>query len=369
MNVWPFIPREEFLETAEWSTDVIQSKTGEQRIALRSTPITNFRFEHTFSAHKYTLAQSLIEDAGVDTLYIPDWTARRIADATPSGDTIDCDSTGIEAGDEVILWASDVLYERFTVDSVTSTSITAENAFVKAYAVAPYVIPVRLGRAVEGLKGTRLGANIVNAQVEFEMVENYDAGDDIGLPTYLSKEVLINVPLLGSGLSTEVMREAMRVDNPLGTSFMYPEFDRARKRFTMAWHDFTPEEILTTKQFVYSRRGKQKEFWLPTYDQDVRLTANIAGLSITIEPAFIVGNPENLHLMVQDGSTKYYTRVTEVAASGANQILTINTNVGNIPKENGRVSLLTLARFDSDRVEFLNRNGLGVSVTVPCVSV
>jgi hypothetical protein len=73
--------------------------------------------------------------------------------------------------------------------------------------------------------------------------------------------------------------------------------------------------------------------------------------------------------MVQNGSTKYYTRVIQVAASGANQVLTINTNVGNITKENAKVSLLTLARFDSDRVEFLNRNGLGVSVTVPCVSV
>ena len=369
MNVWPFIPREEFLETAEWATDVIQSKTEEQRIALRSTPITNFRFEHTFSAHKYTLAQSLIEDAGVDTLYVPDWTARRIADDVPSVDTIDCDSTGIEAGDEVILWASDLLYERFTVDSVTSTSITAESAFVKFYDVAPYVIPVRLGRAVEGLKGTRLGANIVNAQVEFEMVQNYDAGDDIGLPIYLSKEVLINVPLLGGGLSTEVVREAMRVDNALGTSFVYPEFNRAKKKFTMAWHDFTPEEIFTTKQFVYSRRGKQKEFWLPTYDQDVRVVANISGSTITIEPAFIVGEPENLHIMIQNGSTKYYRRVTEIAASGANQVLTLDASIGSISKENARVSLLTLARFDSDRVEFLNRNGLGVSVTVPCVSV
>jgi hypothetical protein len=375
--VWPFAPQDGMVEAVEWATDVIRTKGGEQRIALRAEPATMLEFRHVMSPSGYTRAQSIIEFVAAGTLLVPDWAQRQRAwDAVESGDTViavDVDGYGFAVGGKVLLWDGDTANEVATITAVGSAFSIAVEPVTRTFLAAPLVLPLREGRPQEGITATRMGAALVTARVVFQLLDGDDLGADVGLPEYLGVEVLTDVPKIGGGLETGTAREFDRLDNPFGNDFVVAALNQATRRFSLAWDEFTREEVLRMKQLIYSRRGRQKVFWLPTHERDLIASAGIGavGVALAVEGNTLpTGEPDDLHIMVMAGGVRYFRQVVEVApGDDGGQELTLDEPIGvALTAAQMTISLLVHARFDSDRVEFLHRTDGGVAARMPAIS-
>jgi len=369
-KVWPFVPREEMIEVAEWATDVIRTKASEQRIALRKEPIVTFRFSHILDAYKYTFAQSLVEFAGANSLYVPDWTFKQKSLNIPDDDFIECNAVSFLPGQALILWVSDSLYERVIIESLEMNGVTLTSSVAIQYESSPYVMPSLDARPKEGISGRLLGNNLIDTNIEFELTQNEDYLYGAGtLAGYKDRFVITDVPIISAGLNISTVRDVFILENVLGTSFHYPEYTKATSKFTMSWHEFDELSIDRVKAFIYGNKGRQKEFWLQSFQNDVILTQDATNDVLTVKNCFPVGEPDDLHLLIHINGVNFYRQVVLVEQNADDQDLTLDYPIGIVSKNNVRVSRLTLCRFDSDRVEFLYKNNLGMSVTIPCVSV
>lgn len=374
--IWPFAPRDEMVEAVEWATDVIRTKASEQRIALRAEPRSLVEFRHAFSPSAFTHAQSLIEVVADSTLQIPDWAQAVALTAAPAPGTttltLDTIGRGFVVGGAALLRAGET-YESVTVSAVTATTLTV-SATTRTYTSAPLVMPLRTGRPVGGLRGSRVGAGLVNAQAQFEFIDAGDTTEASDLPVYLGTDVMTEVPLIGSGVEAGTEREVERMENVAGVDFVVATYKQASRRFSLSWHEFTRAEILRMRRLIASRRGKQKQFWLPTHEADLVPAADITASSTTL---YVLGNtlptgtPASLHIMFRTHTgAQLFRRVTAVANDALGQALTLDAALNTaLTAAQMTVSLLVLARFDSDRIEYLHRTGLGVSARMPCVSV
>jgi len=270
-----------------------------------------------------------------------------------------------------MLWASESTYQSLVVAAVGSGTLTMESA-VSAFS-SPLVLPLHDARPRDGMRGSRLGADLVNVTVRFDLLDAVDFGAEETPVEFYGEPVLLDVPLVSPGIEAGTEREVERLENPFGHDFVVPEFFYAQRSYTLSWHEFTRDEILRMKRTIYGRRGKQKAFWLPTHDRDLIPTVPIADDETELRVAgnaLATGERDDLFLMVRAYGQNHFAQVLSVTLDGDEQVLELAEALGVAIEANEMtVSLLSRARFDADRVEFLHQQGLGVSARVPVVSL
>lgn len=369
MRIWPFKPRTPVIESLEWATDVFRAKSSEQRIALRTQPRRTFSYAHFMRDQEANYARTLVRNAqGGDGFLVPDWTQSDSVGAVSSGAgvSIPANLGDVYYGDRALLWGSELSNESIDVtwDSNGLTADVAGNYF------SATILPLWAGNSPQGLSVSRTGQNLNTVQIEFILTESADLASS-SYPQYRGIDLLDDCPVIAGGLEEGLRYEVTTFDNVSGDVY----YLRARSvpEFTcqMNWLVTSRPALFSLRQWLHSRKGRQKAFWMSSLGKDLT-PVSISGTTLTVYNDLLTRPaPFDVEIIGDDGVT-YRRQVTNTVAGTPSSgrptaDLTLDSSVSATGAS--RVSFLYCVRFDSDRAELEHNAGGYINLSMPCREV
>lgn len=375
--VWPFVPQTKFRETLEWMTDVMQAYSAEQRLALREAPRQVLQYDFQLDPQQFSRAKAL-STAWAHRVYgAPVWAEATRLGALASGITLVVFNTAdadYRNDDLILLWDDDENFVAAETTTVTPTGIELKQPLTRSFSNA-YVMPLRFGRTLSGSEFSRDAHDVTKAKLSFQVTNNVDLGAASTFPQYRGKDVLTDRSVVLGDLSERIVRPVDVFDNgsgPMTTDQLRGYPDRTE---TVTFDPLNRHDAWTMRKWLHARRGRQRTFWVPSWNEDIVLVADVLASDLTIEVRNI---GYSLYYGVTDvmvdlvNGTRIFKRILSGNVNaGGNEVLDLESSFGiNIARTDVvRISLMKHVRFDSDRLELGHSYGGRVSVSVPVIEV
>ena len=377
--LWPFPAAESVNEVLEWRTDVLQARAGEQRIALRSLPREIVTFRHRCDALDMARAAELVRAGFAGDWLVPLWHMAQqpmvdlvqgdleialntsVADFRAEGFAAIAMDGGEAAPVEINAIQPDrlILAEPLVLQAPTMT--------VSAGRVT--VAPLRIGILAAEVEFVRRRQNDGTVSATFLLRDAPDLTPPV-IPSYLGSSVQTHPSLTRAPLSASLRRAVEYVDNGFGPVVIEPLRDVFERDETITLKTQGPAERWALRRWLWSVRGRQASFWLPTWGRELQLQAAMTpgSAQIRVAPvAELTAYVGRKILLEMPGGPRFRT-ITAAVADGANHRLTISSNLGEPVPVGTKVHFLTLVRSDADRVEIEHR-AVASEVTLPVLEV
>lgn len=378
-ELWPFPAAQEITEVLEWRTDVLQSQAGEQRIALRSRPREIVTFQHRYDALGMARAAELARTGFVGEWRVPLWhmAVQPTADVVQGATEIVLD-TGVadfRAGDAVAIAVdgreaslaeiADVEADRLILVEPVGAQLPAATVAATRIAVAPVRSSV-LSAPVE-IARRRQNDGMVTATF---LLRDAPVLSAPVMPTYLGRPVQTDPSLTRSSITASLRRAVEYVDNGFGPVVVEPLRDLFERGEAFTLKAQGAAERWALRRWLWSLRGRQASFWLPTWGRELQLrTAMTSGSTLmrvvpVAELAAYVGRA----ILLEMPSGLRFRTITAAVADGADHRLTLSSSLGEPVAIGIKVHFLTLMRSDADRIE-IQHGAVASEVTLPVVEV
>uniref|UniRef100_A0AAU8GRU9 Tail assembly protein n=1 Tax=Pseudomonas phage PAKlein3 TaxID=3230132 RepID=A0AAU8GRU9_9VIRU len=373
--VWPFMPQIKHREALEWLTDVIPSFNNEQRLALRAAPRQAFTHEFQLDTYQFSRAKAIATQWAHRVYGIPVWAELTRVGPLAQGITeiqVDTTVADYRSDDIIIIWQDDVKNSAVEIGAVLPDRVQLKLPLDRSFLDA-YVAPLRFARTPSGVQFRRSNRDITIASTEFLVTANKDLGGSIGLPQYRGKDVLTDRTVLVGDLNERISRSIDQMDNgsgPVSVDIKNSWVDSAK---SITFDLLDRQERWRARRWLHSLRGKQKAFWLPTWNPDLILLEDVgsAGTTLTVSP---VGYPlyygvKDIMIQLKNG-TQIFSRVLGGATDpNGNEILSLDGPVGVdfTVQEVEFICFLSHVRLNSDRID-IRHDYAGRAVTsIPVV--
>lgn len=358
--LWPFCPAPEFTEAIIYRTDLMPSYSSEQRMRLTGAPRQAYNYVYRMTHRAYERASSMIAVNGINPFDLPTWVERQRVTVSGGSTTINIDTTAssYQAGGKAVLWSSDERCEVVDIDSVTSGSITLDQPTTQDH--NGFVMPAADAYCLSGLSVTRSPQPIQEAQTEWMCYIGQDLSDASLYDLWRGLPVVDSCPRIGADTWTDTVTiPSMMVDNGLAK----PVFRKARKDpqrdISMQWMTNDPHELWGVRQWLYSRRGMQKAFWLPTWTKGFDLAAPVSptDATMTIRRLHVTSTTGALMVKLRDGA-QHYVKYTGATPSGQNEVLALDGVAGFAasPDDVSLICPLHCVRLAQDRIELSHQH-------------
>lgn len=372
---WPYIPEGSFTETREWLTDVIRTRKKEQRLSLRRGP------RKTVS-HSYMLGDSDLSNmwshdkVWVNQTYaVPDWTKfMRLGPVTKGTLELNIKAVdlGLRASGFAFIYENNAKYEVRPVKAVEPNKVVFVDSISRDYDDATIVV-IELQKHQQPLSIVRTAMGVSVAQATWEKLDDtLNASNPF--PQYAGRPVVTDHILMGGTRASERFGYDLdRIDSQLGIYTDFQEYDwETQTRGQLKWSCNDRAEFDRVRNFLDYCRGKQGEFFVPTWNNDFELALNItSGQGVKIKPNAATLFFKPFHIMIQyvDGS-RDFVKVTSAVREMDFDTLQTQPVVASRPMEQvSRICRLNLMRFDTDRFEFQHRDSGEIDISAPIVAV
>jgi hypothetical protein len=379
LPLWPFAAAQEITEVLEWRTDVLQARAGEQRIALRARPREIVTFRHRLDALGMARAAELARAGFAGEWLVPLWHMAVQPDADLAQgaaevllDTVVSDfragglaAVAVDGGDAALGEIAAIQSDRLILAEPLILQLPALTVATRRITVAPVRAGV-LTSAVEIVR-RRQGDGTVTAS--FLLRDAIDLAAPT-LPTYLGRPVQTDPSLVRGPLSASLRRAVEYVDNGFGPVMIEPLRDVFERGEAITLKAQGPTARHALRRWLWSLRGRQASFWLPTWGRELQLRVAMTSGSVFMRVAPVaalaayVGRPI---LLEMPGALRFRTS-TAAIEDGLDHRLTLSSNLGEPVPLGTRVHFLTAVRGDADRVEIKHR-ALVSDVTLSVVEV
>ena len=373
--VWPFMPQTKHKEMLEWQTDIIPSFNKEQRLALRAAPRQAFTFEFQLDPYQFSRAKAIATKWAHRVYGIPVWSELTRLGPLSAGATeilVDTTVADYRQDDIIIIWESDTNNVAVEIGAVLADRVQLKLPLEKSYQNA-YVAPLRFARTFDGMQFRRSNHDFTIASATFQVTQNKDLGAAVGYPRYRGKDVLIDPTILVGDINERISRATDEFDNGSGPIVVDIKNNWVNSTKAITFDVLTRAERWVARKWIHSRRGRQKGFWLPTWNPDLILLNDVpkSGASLTVRP---IGYP--LYYGVKDimVQLKNRSRIFARVLSGAvdpneNEVLALEAAVGTgfTVAEVDFICFMSHVRFNSDRVEIRHDYAGRAVTTIPVV--
>ena len=378
-ELWPFPAAQEIIEVLEWRTDVLQSQAGEQRIALRSRPREIVTFQHRCDSLGMARAAELARAGFVGEWRVPLW---HIA-VQPTGDlsqgateiAVDTTVADFRAGDTVAIAVdgreaslaeiTDVAADRLILVEPLDAQLAAPVVATARITIAP----VRVGVLSAPVEIARRRQNDGVVTATFLLRDAPDLSAPV-MPTYLGRPIQTDPSLTRSPITTSLRRAVEYVDNGFGPVVVEPLRDLLERGEAITMKAQGASERWALRRWLWSLRGRQTSFWVPTWGRELQLRAAMTSGSTLMraapvaELAAYVGRS----ILLEMPSGFRFRTINAVVVDGVDHRLTLSSSLGEPVAIGTKVHFLTLVRSDADRVEILH-GAVASEVTLPVVEV
>ena len=377
--LWSFPAALEISEVLEWRTDVLPSRAGEQRIALRPRPREIVTFRHRLDALGMARAAELARAGFAGDWQVPLWhlalqpdadLAQGAAEILLDTDLSDFRSGGlagiaVDGGDAVPVEIASVLSDRLILAEPLGPQLPSLTVAEKRVTVAPIragvlTAPIELARR-------RQGDGTVTAS--FLLRDAPDLAAPV-LPTYLGRRVQTDPSLVRRPLTASLRRAVEYVDNGFGPVVVEPMRDVFERGEAITLKAQGPAARHTLRRWLWSLRGRQASFWLPSWGHELQLRSPMTSGSVLmrVAPVTALDAYVGRAILLEMPSAVRFRTITAAIAEGADHRLTLSSNLGETVPLTTKVHFLTAMRADADRVE-IEHGAVASEVTLPVVEV
>ncbi|MCF1710381.1 hypothetical protein L0V05_16345 [Tabrizicola sp. J26] len=378
-ELWPLPAAQEIIEVLEWRTDVLQSRTGEQRIALRSLPREIVTFQHRCDALGMARAIELARAGFAGDWRVPLWhmAVQPTADVAQGATEIIVDITvaDFRAGDALVIAvdgreasvAEIAAVEADRLILVEPLGGQLPGAIVAAARIT--VAPVREGVLSAPVEIARRRQNDGMVTATFLLCDAPDLSAPV-MPTYLGRPVQTDPSLTRSPITTSLRRAVEYVDNGFGPVVVEPLRDLFERGEAITLKAQGTAERWALRRWLWSLRGRQASFWLPTWGRDLQLrTAMTSGSTLMrVAPITDLADYVGRAILLEMPSGFRFRTINAAVAEGADYRLTLSSSLGEPVAIGTKVHFLTLVRSDADRIE-IRYGAVASEVTLPVVEV
>ncbi|MBS9781848.1 MAG: hypothetical protein KGV56_05070 [Gammaproteobacteria bacterium] len=371
--VWGFMPLVDYKESLEWLTDILVTRKSEQRFSLRQAPRQSFEYRHVLTAEEFSKAKTLLHEWRHRVFGVPVWCEMTAIGRINQGTTeiaIDTKTGDYRDNDSILLWDDSEHLEAITTDSITDNKIILKNPVAFDYQNA-YVMPLRFGVMTENSFNRPLGAYAMTS-VDFLITDNINIGHS-NRQQYLGDDVVTECCLIG--VSDSIIRDVWTSDNNVSHINQLAINDVARHKSQMRWFCKTGKDLFVLRQWLHSRAGRFKPFWLSSSNDDIQLldvvnsTSSIMRVKSTHRELF--GHTSHFVMYLKNGQELYGHFIGSNKNDDGSENLHLKTPLGIeiSPDDIEKISYLELVRLDSDRIEIEHFDKNMAKVTVPTITV
>lgn len=290
----PFEYEVDLPETLAFLTNVLPSRSGKtQRISTRKNPRQRFDPTYILDGNSRRRMQALLLDWMDNTFGFPLWheylslTAGVSAGATQyqvSG----ADDVDMRVGGLAVVIQDEFVFDVINVQAVTSTLITAGDPSINAYAEGTKIMPLRTARISRPVRASRPPVGIQRFQVQFEVDDNNTGaiqGDTTpGFWSILDGRVLFDdCNVLDADLTEEYSRQLTVLDNETGLPHQASRWDRGKRAHQKGFVLRNRAEVVQFRRLMSALGGRQKSFWMPTFDDDLNVVADLTSGTNTMD--------------------------------------------------------------------------------------
>jgi hypothetical protein len=372
--LWPFAPKVDSTEIRAWDTDIIPSKESEQRFARRPKARTTYNYNFIFRTNEEYILGKKIARVGVKkNLGIPIWSDVIRVENLVTGQSIiffDTTYSEISVNSSIVIYRSYQLYEVKTVTAITSDYIVLGQVLLHDFSVA-YIAPVRLGRALNGIKMQRSEGHKDTASISLLTTDTFTSAGSGGSETFLTRPVITTIPVVSGGLEDKYARKLEVVDQTQGNIFYYnvENYVRVGKNIRFVTH--SQEELFSLRRFFDYAQGKLQSFWIPSFHDDLRpydinLPTSYNQIRV-YSGKWVSYGVENIRVI---GDRTVNLQITNAVDNlDGTETLTFTPALSQSLNNIQKIHTLTLMRFDSDNIEFQFEKGKVTFVDVPLIEV
>ncbi|OIQ04671.1 MAG: hypothetical protein AUK60_11865 [Rhodobacteraceae bacterium CG2_30_10_405] len=361
--LWPFAAAQSVTEVLEWRTDVLLSRAGEQRIGRRTVPREIITYQHRLDAlglaQAAELARAGATGATGATGFVGEWllplwhmagwpTARVVEGASEIAvDTTVADYRALGFAALAVDGAAASLIEIASVEPARLVLV----APLGPVSAQPIIAPVRRAIMTAPLSVSRRRQSDGILSATFTLLDGADLVASVG-PQYLGHDVLLDPSLLRQPLQSTLLRAVEYVDNGFGPIAVEPARDVFQRGETISLHDYGPAARWARRRWLWSRRGRQRSFWLPTWGWEFKMRAAMTsvGTLLRVAPIADLTGYVGRHIMLDLPSGPLWREITGAVADGADHRLSIAAPGVPVPIATP-VHWLSHVRLDADRVE------------------
>lgn len=380
-KVWPVPPAwgEGVTESLGWPTEVLvaSATASSQHTTLDSSPDRSFSIPIAAYDQKRRVVDMLL--AGPARTWLlpiyPDvqWLGPAIASGATS---VSCDTAGFDfvEGGSALLYAGVNAFEVVTIDTIAGDHIGLEAATTGDYMPGARLYPLRAARLQGGANQTMRGGNAVRVGLTFDICEPCAWPALEGLPEYHSHQVIDRRQHTNDAPSHSYSRLEQSVNYGIGIPVVHDLADFGIRAHKHLYKLIGREQRTWLRSLAYLLQGRSTPVWLPSWNDDLKVVAPIAGGSsvLPVEWAgytlFGQGRPNRMDLRIElkDG-TVFLRRVTAAAEDGSSENLTLSSSLDASSIDPGhirQVSFMALSTLGSDSLEIRHKHDLnGIAET------
>lgn len=355
-----FKPLIGFTEKVEWLTDIISAYSAEQRIAVRTAPRTQYNVRNYLNEKDFRELRTISLSWTNENWLMPLWLDYTEILSINSSDTeILFDTTTAEYhADEyatIIYENGDVEY--LLIDSVLADRLTfSSNIAITATNVK--ICPAKKVRMIDGITFNRGALNKNFSTCTFETVEQNDIASSGSYTQYKSLDVLLDCQPILSGINEKILKSEDVFDNGSGIIEYDSKQSYLVRTMTCNFITHTKQNRMNLKKFLHRMKGRRGSFWLPTFNNDIVLNANISSSQTYMlvdafgYGYFYDGIVSDFIIQMKNG-TNYFNRILSSSRDQIEERFELETSFGSIINvaDVRRIMFIHKVRFDSDSFE------------------
>jgi hypothetical protein len=366
IEVWPLCPQIGIVESLEWFTDTITCRSAESRQALRLVPRQTFTYKHKLTADLLGRLTRFVRTYPLAQLYLPVWTETSqivdgVAEAAESL-TIPplIDKTTFTAGRKLLLWESESSYEVCEIQSTGGHTMNLAAPVSRAF-TNPCVMPLEVAEFMQPPEVERLASdNASMATARFNIIDAVDLSGraPAALPVHDGHPLILTPTESDGSVGEQITVEFEELDSDTGLRYRIPSQSFSRRQTTLSWTKQTREAAWNLRLWLFALQGANVPFWLPTWNRDFALAADIAANTTEFEILDIgyrTAYPNASHIIfnLKDGNVRFTKATSCETGLPGRERLHLDGGIGPAIAAASvqRAGWLNLMKLASDRVE------------------
>ena len=342
--IWPCAPdwSSPVNESLAFLSDSMQSgSTGLEQIrGLRDTPRRSFGFSALVDSDVQRIVDAIRFDIGVRQFLLPIYPDQQWLSASLAvgADGIDCNIAGFDfvEGGQAVLWRDASNWELVTISSIAADNIALAAATANAWGIGDRLIPVRKARLSDVPKAEWHSDDVMS--LDFQAIIDEPCDWPAAWPTatiYRGQPVLEWRNEESDDPTDEYDRLSGTFDADVGPVFYFDVPGMPFRAQTQNFKLYQRTDHSSFRSLLYMLEGQCGQLWVPTWLQDVRLTASLASNATQLHVpwmgysqfGYLQQNRRDIAIELYDG-TRFYRRITGSAESGDEEILQIDADLG-----------------------------------------
>lgn len=372
--LFPYRMRPGLNEEIQFLTQVLVANNGtEQRIRNRQGPRHFFNFTADIPEGELNRAENLLYGWRRRVWGLPIWgESRTVTSAVPSNSqviNVNTDFADFRVGELAVIWDNPRTFDLFEISSFTQTQINIDRELISAFSENAIVAPARTAFMPSNPNRITNGfSTSINGRLQ--VMDNIEIANSASAIQFNGTDVLLKEPLyVGRGANESFDDRVDVIDFNTGVVTIHSPWLNAKVERSLRYVLEGQQEIWEFRQFLHRRGGSQRPFYMPTFENNIRITST-GNLTDQIQ----IANDEygrqssarnNIAFLMLDGTWIFRTVTGVVTDSDTQETITLNTALNENASDIRIVSYLGLKRLLNDNITFTWQANNVVNVQLP----